>query len=150
YAYGSVETIELDLRTPVAHARAGKAVALVYELSVAALRGRVRHREVRHGKVAVDFPVEGLHLKIGREVGLEVEIDVAVERAEIGRGCRVLAEEHLQAAVQRVGVAGAGDLQHLDAAVDVVDVISSGDVLDFDPAVVDGLQHQIRIMRHSQ
>src|SRR6266404_4284572 len=96
----SVEGIKLQLGTSMTHAHSVKLMALIDELPVVLLahRGTAGHRG--DIEVCIGLPVECLQPDIGRKVGAERHLHVAVQRSEIARARRIAAKHHFERTVQ--------------------------------------------------
>src|ERR1044071_10344513 len=86
-AYVSIQIFCFDLRAAIANAAAGKTVRAKDELAATMLGAHRPRRQRGHIKVAVDGAIHGLEAEVSREAANEIQLDVAVNGAEV----RVLA-----------------------------------------------------------
>src|SRR5437016_1155728 len=143
----SVEGIELELGTSMAHAHSVKLMALINELAVVLLAHRGPAGKRSDIEVRVGLPVESLQPDVGRKVGAERHLHVAVQRSEIACARRIAAEQHLKRTVQCVSVARACNFHQIHAAIDVLDVECARGIFHADVPMVDRSQPDVRIAR---
>src|SRR5713101_3475925 len=96
----SVEGIELEFGTSMAHAHSVKLMALINVLAVVLLAHCGPAGQRGHIEIGIGLPVECFQPDVGRKLGAKRHFHIAVQRSEITRARRIAAEQRLERTVQ--------------------------------------------------